>query len=114
MHQASDAPRTGYFTREGSLPEQVVAQLVTEGHGPGSVLVNGAPARIGEEFFATEGEAVVAALRANTVERQRLHAAYTATAPGAEEARARLVELDERIHTLEHRAAELEQLARGG
>lgn len=106
MRKASENTVTGFYTSGGSLPRQVAAQRRPDG----SVLIDGQPARSGEQFFATEGEAVVAALRANVEEERRLRDVLNARGDDAE-LRGRLVAVNERIITLQRRGAELEQLA---
>ncbi|HEX6818690.1 MAG TPA: hypothetical protein VF120_09975, partial [Ktedonobacterales bacterium] len=67
-------------------------------------------ARIDVELFEREGSAVVAALRANVEEEQRLHHLLN-TQGDDDQLRGQLVEVNERIVTLQRRGAELEQLA---
>src|SRR5690242_13185557 len=106
VRETSGNSITGYYTSGGSLPRQVAAQPARDGF----VLIEGQPTRAGEQFFANEGEAVVAALRASVAEEQRLRDLLNVRGDDAE-LRGQLVGVNERIVTLQRRGAELEQLA---
>jgi hypothetical protein len=109
MSEARNSEIKGYYTRDGSLPRQVTAQPASDLQYD-IVRVEGRPARIGEELFEREGDAVVAALRTNIETEQRLRQLLN-TRGDDERLRGQLVEANERIITLQRRGAELEQLA---
>ncbi len=96
----------GFYTRDGSLPRPVTAQPAGAKQRD-VALVDGQPARIGWEC---EGDAVMAALRANVEAEQRLRQALTRRSDD-EQLRGQLVEVNERVITLQRLGAELEQLA---
>ncbi|HEX6819288.1 MAG TPA: hypothetical protein VF120_13000 [Ktedonobacterales bacterium] len=112
MSEANTSGTQGYYTRNGSLPRLVSAQPAPQNQRD-SVYVDGQPARIDVEFFDREGSAVVAALLANVEEEQRLRHLLN-TQGDDDQMRGRLVEVNERIVTLQQCGAELEQLTQAG